>query len=148
MIELMTEIDAKAYVLDCLGNLMDRKKFPLEEVKRRIIESVKMIHTKRPLVPIILPAFGAFNENRMDKDRGTAIDEINDILRQASTSIKKNGIENIHILTSKEMAMGMDDTVDGNHATDLGMTHYATAFETIFRSVLNEPSSKISTKKP
>ncbi|PXX21669.1 lysophospholipase L1-like esterase [Arenibacter sp. ARW7G5Y1] len=148
IIELMTEIDAKVYVLDCLANLMDRTKFPLEEVKRRLIESVNMIHAKRPMVPIILPAFGAFNEHRLDKDRGTAIDEINETLKQAYTILKASGIVNVYILPAGEMQMGMDDTVDGNHATDLGMINYATAFEKIFRTVLEEPSGNITTTMP
>ena len=148
MIELITEIDAKVYVLDCLGNLMDRTKFSLDEVKRRIIESVNMIHTKHPMAPIILLPFGAFNEERLDKDRGTAIDEMNETLKHAYKILKASGIVNIYMLTAGEMQMGLDDTVDGNHATDLGMTHYATAFETIFRSVLNEPSGDILTTRP
>lgn len=148
MIELMTEIDAKVYVLDCLGNLMDRTKFSLDEVKRRIIESVNMIHTKHPMAPIILLPFGAFNEKRLDKDRGTAIDEMNETLKQAFTILKVSGIVNIYMLTAGEMHMGMDDTVDGNHATDLGMVNYAAAFEKIFRSVLEEPSGDISTTRP
>lgn len=148
MIELLSEIDAKTYVLDCIGNLMDRTKYPLADVKKRIIASVKFLHSKHPLVPIILPAFGAFNENRLDKDRGTAIDEMNATLNQAYTMLKAMGIENIYMLTAREMDMGMDDTVDYGHATDMGMVHYAKAFEKIFRYVLNESSGDISTTQP
>lgn len=148
MIDLLSEINAKVYVLDCLGNLMDTVKFPLTEVKRRIIESVKILHEKHPMIPIILASFGAFNNERLDKERGNAIHTMNENMKQAYLFLKASGINNIFILTPEEMEMGMDDTVDGNHATDLGMTHYATSFEKIFRLVLKEPKGTIATTIP
>jgi hypothetical protein len=148
MIDLISEIDAKVYVLDCLGNLMDTAKFPLTEVKRRIIESVKTLHAKHPMIPIILASFGAFNNQRLDKERGNAIHTMNENMKQAYLFIKASGISNVFILTPEEMEMGMDDTVDGNHATDLGMMHYATSFEKIFRIVLHEPIGDVATTIP
>jgi hypothetical protein len=144
MIALLTEIDAKIYVLDCIGNLVDKKKYPLKEVERRIIESVKMIRDKRPGTPILLPAFAAFSNRWLNKDRGVEIDEINETLRQAFVSLRASGIKNIFMLTSEDMNMGMDDTVDYGHPNDLGLTHYADAFEKIFRRIIERNAENMS----
>ena len=140
MIELVSEVDAKMYVLDCLGNMMGRGTFPKEEVKRRVIWAVKYLQSKRPSVPIVLAEFGAFSDGRLDQSRGEAIDEQNDILKDAFSELQKSGVKNIHLITSKEMNMGMEDTVDYGHPTDLGLMHYADAFEKIFRTALNLPT--------
>ncbi|MDF3077038.1 MAG: lipolytic protein family [Sphingobacteriaceae bacterium] len=136
MIDLFAEIDARMYVLDCLGNMMDRKSFPKEEVKRRVIISVKYLQSKRPGVPIVLAEFGVFNDGRLDQSRGTAIKEQNEVLEDAFAELQRTGTKNIYLLRAKDMNMGMEDTVDYGHPTDLGLVHYADAFEKAFMRAL------------
>jgi hypothetical protein len=138
MIELFGELDPKIYVLDCLGNMMDRKNYPKEEVKRRYIWAVKYLQAKRPGIPIVLSEFGAFNNNRLDKERGEKIAEQNIVLKDVFTALQKEGIKNIYLLTAEEMNMGMEDTADYGHPSDLGLVHYADAFEKVFRKVLKQ----------
>lgn len=139
MIELFAELDAKLYVLDCLGNLMSRNNYPMEEVKRRYVQAVQYLQSKRPGIPIVLAEFAAFNKNRIDQNRGAAIDEQNEVLKDVFLTLQKSGIKNIYLLTAKEMNMGMEDTTDYGHPSDLGLTHYADAFEKILKMVLNKP---------
>jgi hypothetical protein len=141
MVELFAELDAKMYVLDCLGNMMDRKPYSKEEVKRRYIWAVQYLRSRHPNVPIVLPEFGAFNENRLDQSRGKAIDEQNEVLKDAFATLQKSGVKDLYLLTAKEMNMGMEDTADYGHPSDLGLVHYADAFERTFRRVLNLPAA-------
>jgi hypothetical protein len=148
MIKLLTDIDAKVYMLDCLANLMNRNDYSIEEVKRRISAAVNYIHNKRPSVPIVMPALGAFNDYRLDKTRGEGIAKINDALKDCYIKLKESGIKNLYILPLKDMHMGLEVTVDGTHATDLGFIQYADANEKLLRKVLNIPAGNIATTEP
>ncbi|MES2461164.1 MAG: SGNH/GDSL hydrolase family protein, partial [Armatimonadota bacterium] len=115
MIQLFAELDAKLFVLDCLGNMMSRNTHPEAEVKRRIAAAVHYLQSKRPTVPIVLAEFAAFHENRLDGNRGDAIAAQNTLLKDAFAALQKSGVKNIYLLTAKEMNMGMDDTTDYGH---------------------------------
>ena len=54
LIDLLAEIDAKIYVLDCLPNLGPNKDRSVEEVERKIIASVKTLKEKLPNTLILL----------------------------------------------------------------------------------------------
>src|SRR5690606_5312217 len=63
LIDLIAEIDASVFVLDCLPNLGG---FKPEEVNKRILASVNTLREKHPKTPIILTDHAGFTENRMD----------------------------------------------------------------------------------
>jgi len=52
LIDLMAEIDAKLYILDCLPNLNPEK----DDVHQLTMAAVKKLRAKRPTIPIILSA--------------------------------------------------------------------------------------------
>jgi hypothetical protein len=127
---------------------MNRKEYSLDEVKRRIMASVNYIHHKRPSVPIIMQAFAAFNTQRLDKSRGEAIAKIDQALKECFNRLKAEGIHNLFLLAREEINLGLEATVDGTHATDLGFMEYADAIEKILRKVLNKPAGRTSTSEP
>ncbi|WP_018625910.1 SGNH/GDSL hydrolase family protein [Niabella aurantiaca] len=143
MIDLINEVDAKAVILDCVANLLI-KKYPLAEVKKRIMESVKSIRSKHPLTPVLLAAFPGIHPDRLDKKWGAEVAEINQTLNEAYALLKKQGVKNLYLLTAGEMHMGFEDTVDYAHATDLGLLHYAQAFEKALRSIFNKPAGYLA----
>ncbi len=144
IIDMLVEIDAKAYVLDCLPNLTDTVAFPLTEVKRRTIESVKIIKSKRPDVPVILTGY-AMLANDMNTAKNKTVQNINETLRQAFEALKAAGVNDIFL---QEIKLTMDDTVDGTHPNDLGMQHYAEDYEKNLRTIFNEPVGIITTTIP
>ncbi|RYY16658.1 MAG: acetylhydrolase, partial [Chitinophagaceae bacterium] len=54
ILNAMTEIDARAYILDCIPNLGDSISYPDAEVRKRIIDAVAILRKVRPAVPILL----------------------------------------------------------------------------------------------
>jgi len=148
LIDLMTEIDAKIYVLDCLPNLSPNKKRTVEEVHRRIIASVKSIRIKRPLVPILLVEHGGYSDGITNKDRRSTYSILNKTIRNAFAQLKNSGVSNLHLLTKKEIGLSTESFVDGTHPSDLGMMQYALAYEKSIRKILNEPIGVASTTIP
>ncbi|RYY26595.1 MAG: acetylhydrolase, partial [Sphingobacteriaceae bacterium] len=55
VLDLVNEVDASAYILDCLPNLTGGKNtFTQSEIYNRLIDAVKQIRIKHPQTPIIL----------------------------------------------------------------------------------------------
>lgn len=135
IINLLTEIDAKLYVLDCLPNLIPNENLTLEEVHQRIISSVEKIRKKRPTTPILLV-----------EHAGTA--SLNKTTQEAFAQLKDAGISDIYLLSKPEFEFDLNCFVDGSHPSDYGMIKYALAYEKSIRNILHEPVGIFSTTKP
>jgi hypothetical protein len=129
MIDLINEIDAKLYILDCMPNLWDKTKFSAEEIEKRMRHAQLEIHKKHPGVPII------FTEHCSGKD-GINADTImaqkyiavSKISAAVFKKMKKEGIKNIYALTASQIGFDTESTLDGTHPNDIGMMQYANAY--------------------
>lgn len=147
VIDLMTEIDAKIYVLDCLPNLVN---VPEKELENKIREAVKGLQAKRPSTPVLLVEHslgahsGIINAKRVeDCERSTKV------LRETFAKLKSEGVKNIYILSSAALGMDINSSVDGSHPTDLGMKQHADAYTKIIREIVHEPANPAySTTQP
>ncbi len=144
VMDFVVEVDAKAYVLDCLANLSNSTEFPPDEVKKRLVDAVKLIRSKHPEAPVILTAHATITD-QLNAARNKSITDINLVLQHAAEALTSAGFKDIHML---EIKLGMDDTVDGSHPTDLGMLHYAEAYGKKLREVFQEPAGNNTTSIP
>ena len=138
MIDLITEIDAEVYVLDCLPNLVLNKNRTSEKVYQKIISSVKEIRKKHPLTPILLVDHEGYADGMTNLHRFNAYTNLNQINQKAFNRLKKDGVPNIYILKKNEIDLQLDSYVDGTHPTDLGMMEYALAYEKKLKEIMNE----------
>lgn len=135
LIDMMSEIDAKIYVLDCLPNLVNISKAALEN---KIRESVKGLQAKRPSTPVLLAEHslgagsGIINAKRIEECERASL-----VLRQTFGELKREGVKNIYLLSNEALGMDINSTVDGGHPTDLGMQQHAAAYEKIIRDILH-----------
>ncbi len=136
MIDLIAQIDAKVYVLDCLPNLVLGKKYTAKEVYNRITRSVKQLKEKRPDVPILLV------------DHASIHPDLNEVSHRAFADLKASGVNGLFLLTHNDIGLYYDSFVDGTHPSDYGMEGYANAYEKTLREILNEPVGDISTEIP
>ncbi|GAB3318517.1 SGNH/GDSL hydrolase family protein [Larkinella ripae] len=148
IVELLPQIDAKIYVLDCLPNLITTPERTAEEVKNRILESVRTLRQKRPAVPILLVEHAGYTDGEINPGRRRSYGEVNEIMRQAFLQLKGEGIDGLYSLPKAQINLEPDAMVDGTHPTDLGMQQYADAYERTLRVILQEPSGPVSTMKP
>ena len=141
VIELISEIDAAVYVIDCLPNMIEGI-FTAEEVKSRIKEAVKILQSKHPATPILFCEHDGLTGgavNTADEKRYT---NVNTALRQAFNSLKAAGIKNIYLLTKEEIGQNNETMVDGVHPNDLGMMLYANAYEKKIKNILQSKGRK------
>ncbi|MEZ4772214.1 MAG: SGNH/GDSL hydrolase family protein [Bacteroidia bacterium] len=147
IISLIAEIDAKVFVLDCLPNMVPSR-FSDEELRSRIITSVRTLQQKRPGVPILLTQHAGYTDGLTVPSREEAYTAVNASLEKAFSQLKSEGVNNIYMLTREALALELDGTVDGTHPNDLGMLSHANGYEKSLRMILNEPVGDFATTRP
>ncbi|MFH6605056.1 SGNH/GDSL hydrolase family protein [Maribacter algicola] len=148
LIDLVDEIDAKIYILDCLPNLWREETYDDAELEKRIVYSVRQLRKERPETPILLVDHAGYTDGFIRDERKDAFSRVNRIQRATYKKLQSEGITGLHYLSYEELGLRIDDTVDGTHPNDLGMIHYAEAYETKLREILNEPTGNTSTTLP
>ena len=124
--DLVAEIDASAYVLDCLWNMND------DLIRERAEPFIRALQQKRPDRPILLAEdCNVFNQAPTSKAR---------ILRGIYDKLKTEDAakwRRLHYLEAKEM-LGHDTegTVDGCHPNDLGMMRQGEVFGAAIKKLL------------
>ena len=120
IVELISEIDARFYVIECLQN-MDS-----EQVKERVKPLVDIIRTNHPHTPIVLVENMMYTMAFLNQTLETRLIEENTALKNEYDKIIKSGTPNIfYIKDNKEFLVDNEGTVDGVHLTDLGFKRYA-----------------------
>ncbi len=148
LIEYVTQIDAKIYVLDCLPNLGANKDRSLEDVRKLLMSAVKQVRTKRPTTPILVVEHDGYSDAAVDAQRYKTYADLNRVAKEAFAQLQADGVMDVHLLTKEELNLSMESFVDGTHPTDLGMMEYAVAYEKKIRDIINEPIGTISTTIP
>lgn len=145
VIDLISEIEAKIYILDCMPNLHYVES---DKLVNLIVTQVNRLREKRPNTPILLTDHLGYPHS--EAIRSFRKDELNAINSQkkAFDILIKSGVKNLHHLDYKTIAMPNDATVEGIHPTDWGMQVYADAYENMLRKVLDEPIGDIVTTIP
>ena len=147
VIDLMAEIDAKIYVLDCLPNLIGLDVSD-DELKDRIKAAVVRLNKLKPELPIMLVDHAGYTDGSTRPKQMESYERVNRIQAEAFYELKQAGYDDLYYLSHSELGLGQDDMVDGVHPNDLGMQHYAESYEYKLREVLNEPIGVLTTMKP
>jgi lysophospholipase L1-like esterase len=134
--ELLPEIDASLYILDCLPNLTSAKDFNNEEIVKRVLATVAHLQAKRPGVPILLTEHDGYTDDGLYPARKSSYERVNVALNTALAKLKEAGVKQIYHLTKAEINQDIESMVDGTHPNDIGMLHYAEAYEKAVKKIL------------
>jgi len=145
LIDLITEVDAKLYVLDCLPNLSPEN---IGELKKKMVESVKELKSKRPDIPVLLTDHDGYTDEEINPASKEETRILNTVQKQEFDSLATAGTKDIYLLTKNEIGQDIETMVDGTHPNDIGMMRYANAYEKKIRPIIHEPLGDISTTLP
>ncbi len=128
---LMAEVDAAAYVIDCLPNMT------AAEVAGRTEPLVRTLREARPDTPIVLVEDRSYANSHLvtsSRERNTSSRAA---LRTAYDKLVAQGVDRLYYLPGDRL-LGSDceDTVDSSHPTDLGFVRHADAFEPVLATAL------------
>ncbi|MCH2132856.1 MAG: SGNH/GDSL hydrolase family protein [Phycisphaerales bacterium] len=135
--DLMAEIDAAVYIVDCLPNLTG------ERTAKRAVPFVKRLRGLRPDTPIVLVEDRTYSDNHVNDNRRKRNEGNRAALQAAWKTLRDEGMTNLYYLEGDTLldADG-DSTVDGSHPTDLGFRQQADAFIEVLGPVLASGSTE------
>lgn len=127
----LCEIDAAAFVVDCLPNMT------AELVAERTEPLVKQIRAARADAPILLVEDRTFAGAWFSAERQKQHERRRAALRDAYARLRADGVQGLSML-SGELLIGDDDegTTDGSHPNDLGMMRQADKVAAALRPLL------------
>jgi hypothetical protein len=128
---LLGEIDAAAYVLDCLPNMN------VALIAERAGKFVETLRAIRPRTPIIMVENVVYQYEHMVELTQRSSWQKNEALRKVYASLQAAGVENLYHVPADDLyGHDWEATVDGAHATDVGFMRMADAIEPTLRRVL------------
>lgn len=148
IIDAMTELDAKLYILDCLPNLWREENYDDNELRSRISNSIKRLKQQRPEVPILLVDHAGYTDGAIQPMRQHFFERVNNIQQETFETLVQENITGIYYLPQDQINIGIEGMVDGTHPNDVGMLQYAETYEEKIRQILMEPQGTISTTQP
>ena len=128
MADLLAELDAAAYVLDCLPNMN------AEMVTERVESFVCKLRAVRPTCPIILVENITYQNSYLVAKTDARATGSNRALAAAYQRLKKAGVCRLYYVSGEKL-LGDDGeaTVDGTHPTDVGFLRIAHVLEPVLR---------------
>ncbi len=131
VVELIAEIDAAVYVIDCAPNMQ-----PID-IADRAEPLVRTLRAAHPDTPIVLVENIRYQAGAFLPETRKRYTSKNDALRAAYQRLVDSGVQGLHYVPCDEL-FGDDGeaTVDGTHATDLGFLRMAEALDPVLRSAL------------
>ncbi len=136
IIKLMIRQQPSVYILDCLPNMGSATLFPDNTLVETIKNAVKQIRTKDKSAPIILSHHsGARVAQVYQIDKDLEFSRTSDLLDIAYKQLRALKIPQLYLMTSKEIGLDLESTVDGAHPNDLGMKKHAQAYEKLIKKM-------------
>ena len=130
MADLMSELEASVYVIDCLPNMNSRG------VSERVVPFVKRLRKSRPKTPILLVEDRSFANAFLRPNKQAHHAASRSALRTGFDRLIKDRTKRLYYLEGAEL-IGNEDTVDSSHPSDLGFVRQADAFEIILKKMLS-----------
>ncbi len=127
--DLLSEIDASLYVVDCSANMT------VELIKERVEKFVEILRKSKPETPIIL-----VEEREPPRSylyEAPSIRKKWKVWREAYENLTAKGIKNLHYIYGvNQVGSNSEGTVDGSHPNDLGFWWQANYFESIINEIV------------
>lgn len=133
--DLMAELDASVYVLDCLPNM------EASEVTERVEPFVRRLRQDHPKTPIVLVEDRSYADGFLVTSKAQRNEASRRELRAAYKRLRKAGIRDLHYLEGARL-LGDDGegTVDSSHPNDLGFMRQADAHARVLGPILRRAS--------
>ena len=129
--QFLVELDAAAYVIDCLPNMS------AEEVTARTVPLVNQIRTAHPKTPIVLVEDRSYAGSWLIVSQKKRNESSRVALKTEYQKLLDSGMQGLSYVDGESLlGADRDDTTDGSHPSDLGFQRHAAAFEPVLRTAL------------
>lgn len=141
------DLDPRIFIFDLLN---ESDKIEVDSIRQvqAIVDDVRIIRLTYPHTPILFSEHPGYSNDYLLAHRQIVTDRLNRILQAALIQLKNENTPDMHLLTQREIGIGIDDMSDGEHLNDLGMMRYADAYEKKLREIFKEPIGILKTQIP
>ena len=131
--DLMAQLDAAAYVIDCAPNMQP------DDIAERTEPLVRKLRAARPDTPIVLVENIEYQAGFFLPKTRQAYEAKNAALRAAYDGLVAAGVTGLHYVPCRGL-LGDDGqgAVDGTHPTDLGFYRFAEALAPVLQEILSD----------
>lgn len=124
--DLIAQIDASVFVVDCLWNLSGTDS---EVIEHRVLNLAQTLRNAHPDTPILFVEQSSF--------KGPFPTGPTRAQRSAIDRLRSQGMQNIHVVPADDLVgSDGDGTVDGCHPNDLGMARHADVLGPVLEGLL------------
>ena len=141
---LLSEIDAKLFIIDCLPNMTNERTAWIYE---RTLNGVRKLREKSK-APILLVEHSGYTNDLTSNQAEKSYKDSNAELLKAYQTLREEGVKDLHYMTHAEIGLTMDAMVEGVHPSDLGMKQYADAYMRKIKEILNEDCEERTVFRP
>jgi hypothetical protein len=135
MFDLLSEIDAELYVIDCMPNMNGEL---INKIYQRVMDGVRILRKSRPDTPVLLVEHSGYVNEGTSAVAECSYRSSNAELLRAYKALIADGIGKLYYLTHDEIGLAMDDMVEGVHPNEMGMRKYADAYLNKIRKIMGE----------
>lgn len=130
--ELMAEIDAAVYVIDCLPNIN------ADTVRANTAKCIAILREAHPETPILLVEDRTYSDAFLVQSKANRNRTSREALQKVYQELIDAGTKSLYYLPGDHL-LGDDNegTVDSSHPTDLGFMRQADAFAEVLQPILN-----------
>ena len=131
--DYLIQIDAAAYVIDCLPNMN------AQAVNERCVPLVKQIRAAKPNTPIVLVEDRRNTNSWILPARDRHHTANHQALKTAYEQLRGEAVENLYYIPGDSLyGDDSEGATDGSHANDLGFMRQASVFEPVLRKALGK----------
>lgn len=132
VVQLIAEIDAAVFVLECLPNMQE----PM--VTHRVEPAVRILRQVHPDTPIVLADSTAHQTGWLVRAFARRDGDSNAAQQAAFARLQEAGVGNLHYVRREQLVPeASEETVDGTHANDIGFLHMARVYREVIEPLLS-----------
>ncbi|MEO6739579.1 MAG: SGNH/GDSL hydrolase family protein [Chthoniobacteraceae bacterium] len=129
--DFLTQIDASAYVIDCLPNMGPA------DVRTKCAPLVRQLRAAKRDTPIVLVEDRRYTNSWITPAKAKFHDDNHAALRESYETLKKEGVAKLYYIAGDALlGDDADGATDGSHPNDLGFMRQADAMEPVLREAL------------
>lgn len=135
--EFLVQIDAAAFVIDCLPNMQPAL------VREKCIPLVKQIRMAKPAVPIVLVEDRRFSNDWITPEKQKFHTDNHAALRECYEKLLAEGVSGLSYIPGDHLyGDDAEGATDASHANDLGFMRQSDIFEPVLRKALGKLENK------
>ena len=131
VIDLIAEIDAKVFIIDCLPNMND------ELVDLNFVPAILNIRKKHPKTPIIAVESIFYQDGFLVTERRERYLKSNAALKKGFESLIKQNVSDLMYVSGDQLIFDGDETIDGTHPNDQGYYRMMNCFIPLLKPYLD-----------